>query len=191
MLFTSKSYIYLFFGTIATLYKYLKPISNMVHECISCDRPVRPRQEGLLCDRCERWQHRTCGTDVSRADYLTAVRTNTPIDWQCQGCRYADNVHVDVNDGGFHVDEVPRLADDVEQPEVDVAQPEGDVEQPDVSLYANDLGDYVPPPNLDESDMMNPAPIAVAHATDDGPVTYTVVTASTERGKDILVDSVG
>ena len=27
--------------------------------CIVCDLRVRPRQEALLCEGCDRWQHRT------------------------------------------------------------------------------------------------------------------------------------
>lgn len=32
--------------------------------CISCNFPVRTRQEALACDGCHRWQHRTCQTGI-------------------------------------------------------------------------------------------------------------------------------
>ena len=54
--------------------------------CIACDQVVRPRQEGLNCDSCNRWQHRTCGTGISRPTYRNAVKTGTGIDWKCQPC---------------------------------------------------------------------------------------------------------
>ena len=43
-------------------------------ECIACQNPVRARQQGLQCDGCLRWQHRTCGDPAistsRRADHL-------------------------------------------------------------------------------------------------------------------------
>jgi hypothetical protein len=30
--------------------------------CIQCINQVRPRQEALQCEQCQRWQHRTCKT---------------------------------------------------------------------------------------------------------------------------------
>ena len=54
--------------------------------CISCKQPVRPRQEGLQCDGCLRWQHRTCNTGVSQSEYRDAVKTGTSIDWSCLSC---------------------------------------------------------------------------------------------------------
>ena len=45
------------------------------------------RQEGLLCDGCNRWNHRTCNTGVSRTQYREAIRNDVDIDWQCKDCR--------------------------------------------------------------------------------------------------------
>ncbi|CAG2211533.1 unnamed protein product [Mytilus edulis] len=33
--------------------------------CIQCQNVVRPRQEALQCDGCQKWQHRTCNSDPS------------------------------------------------------------------------------------------------------------------------------
>ena len=49
--------------------------------CMSCSNPVRPRQEGLQCDGCNRWQHRTCHTGISRETYRAAVQSGQTIDW--------------------------------------------------------------------------------------------------------------
>ncbi|XP_068250151.1 uncharacterized protein [Palaemon carinicauda] len=42
--------------------------------------------EALLCDGCNLWQHRTCGTGVTREDYRKAVREGVEIDWRCATC---------------------------------------------------------------------------------------------------------
>ena len=54
--------------------------------CIDCGEEVRPRQDGLLCDGCERWQHRKCNTGIPRNVYLIAVKNKEDIDWQCEQC---------------------------------------------------------------------------------------------------------
>ncbi|XP_068230924.1 uncharacterized protein [Palaemon carinicauda] len=55
-------------------------------KCLLCLNTVRPRQEALLCDGCNLWQHRTCGTGVTREDYRKAVREGVEIDWRCATC---------------------------------------------------------------------------------------------------------
>ena len=54
--------------------------------CMLCKFPVRPRQEGLQCDGCNCWQHRTCHTGISQAEYRAAVQLNQTIDWRCDSC---------------------------------------------------------------------------------------------------------
>ena len=58
----------------------------MSTECIACQNPVRVRQQGLQCNGCFRWQHRTCGTGISQCDYRFAVQTGASIDWRCVTC---------------------------------------------------------------------------------------------------------
>ena len=58
----------------------------MTHFCISCKETVSSRQEAILCDGCDRWQHRICGTNISRKDYHAAVRSGNGIDWHCVDC---------------------------------------------------------------------------------------------------------
>ena len=43
------------------------------YPCILCGRQVRPRQQASECDGCHQWQHRTCNTGKSQADYRAAV----------------------------------------------------------------------------------------------------------------------
>ncbi|XP_066030201.1 uncharacterized protein [Pocillopora verrucosa] len=54
--------------------------------CITCKQPVRPRQEGLQCDGCQKWNHRTCNTGISRQAYRAAVQTGTEVEWHCDSC---------------------------------------------------------------------------------------------------------
>ena len=42
--------------------------------CIKCKKEVRTRQHGILCDLCERWQHRTCETGITVQQYRLAVK---------------------------------------------------------------------------------------------------------------------
>ena len=58
----------------------------MSAECIACQNPVRARPQGLQCDDCLSWQHRTCATGISRHDYCFAVQTGASIDWHCVTC---------------------------------------------------------------------------------------------------------
>ena len=54
--------------------------------CIYSAFPVRSRQEGLQCDDCSRWQHRTSHTGISQSQYRSAVQAEEPIDWSCDLC---------------------------------------------------------------------------------------------------------
>ena len=65
---------------------YVTMSSIFLTMCIYCQQSVRPRQEGLQCDGCLRWQHRTCNTGVSQSEYRDAVRTGASIDWRCLTC---------------------------------------------------------------------------------------------------------
>lgn len=71
--------------------------------CMSCSNPVRPRQEGLQCDGCNRWRHHTCYTGISRETYRTAVQSGQTIDWLCDQCNQP-------------VAESTRLDEDLESP---------------------------------------------------------------------------
>ncbi|KAI0232988.1 hypothetical protein LSAT2_016769 [Lamellibrachia satsuma] len=63
--------------------------------CLSCLRIVRKRQEALLCDGCNLWQHRVCGTGVSRAFYRQLVKGSVDLpQWRC--CNCAPKVHTPV-----------------------------------------------------------------------------------------------
>ena len=54
--------------------------------CVVCDQPVRPRQQGVQCDCCLRWNHRVCDTGISQEAYRAAVRDGSDINWHCALC---------------------------------------------------------------------------------------------------------
>jgi len=53
--------------------------------CLSCNLTVSNRHQAVLCDGCERWCHRKCGTGISQAEYREAVRNEQDIVWMCGG----------------------------------------------------------------------------------------------------------
>ena len=57
------------------------------YPCVVCSSDVRKRQEALLCDNCNAWQHRTCGTGISRDDYRRIVKGEMSLlRWHCSKC---------------------------------------------------------------------------------------------------------
>jgi len=59
--------------------------------CIHCNQPVRQRQQGLQCDGCQLWQHRTCNTGVTQEQYRAAVRGAFDLEWSCLACTNSAN----------------------------------------------------------------------------------------------------
>ena len=59
-------------------------------KCTKCFKKVTARQDAFECDVCKFWVHRTCGTQITHADYLEIgrnVRHGIPFDWTCPDCR--------------------------------------------------------------------------------------------------------
>ena len=85
-----------------------KLISRMGDGCITCKRPVTSRQQGIQCDVCLQWNHRTCNTGklpfilhfhsvckilfdlevMSGILQQESFRTATWIDWVCTACQF-------------------------------------------------------------------------------------------------------
>ena len=78
----------------------------MVTLCIECKKFVNKRQEALLCDGCNKWQHRTCSSGVSRDMYRNAVRSGEDIPWRCKPCSTLHpprpNFESTRNEGNYH-----------------------------------------------------------------------------------------
>ena len=56
--------------------------------CVYCFTTVRPRQQALLCDNCEHWQHRKCGqSGIDQKFYWRLVRGEVTLEeWWCVNC---------------------------------------------------------------------------------------------------------
>ena len=68
--------------------KFIRFSISVMALCLSCNQEVTNRQEALLCDGCDRWVHRKCGTGVSRQEYRDAVKRGRDIEWHCKDCSF-------------------------------------------------------------------------------------------------------
>ena len=69
-------------------------MESISDNCIQCTEPVRQRQQGIQCDGCHRWNHRTCNTGISQAEYRDAVRAGADIIWFCPFCPVAESTRL-------------------------------------------------------------------------------------------------
>ena len=157
------------------------------YPCISCNQEVTQCGEGLLCEGCSRWQHRTCNTGVSRQQYRNAIRTNCDIVWQCTQCSISEKPTIDepnFEESGpdfSSVDDVPKpeepnLEDsDLDESNLDSGPDFGsDYDEPNKPDSSDELPSVDQPEVLQESILDDPAPLAAF--PQDGTVTY-------EKGK--------
>ena len=56
-------------------------------KCVCCKEIVRPRQEGLECEKCLRWQHRTCNSGITRNLYRKLCKGSATLEWFCEECK--------------------------------------------------------------------------------------------------------
>lgn len=55
--------------------------------CIVCDNMVRDSDEAVECELCNRWQHRTCNTGISKRRYILGVKECITLSWLCDKCK--------------------------------------------------------------------------------------------------------
>ena len=58
--------------------------------CAECYNPVRRPCQGLQCDGCFTWQHKTCKTGISQREYREAMKSGQQINWHCRNCTIGD-----------------------------------------------------------------------------------------------------
>ena len=151
----------------------------MAYFCIACETLVRPRQEAVKCDGCNRWQHRTCNTGISRADYRAAVQSDAELRWRCSQC----------------YDAVPLTSTWLEAASLQISDPSASTivgnetvaPEPLPAVLEEESTVYDPPAVHQESSLADPPPHA--EMTRQAPVTYQI--ASTIKGKRKLIDSNG
>ena len=54
--------------------------------CIFCSKEVTSRQEALLCEGCDKWQHRRCQTGITGEQYRDAVKSGLDFAWRWLYC---------------------------------------------------------------------------------------------------------
>ena len=136
--------------------------------CIACQNPVRARQQGLQCDGCFRWQHRTCGTGISQCDYRFAVQTGASIDWRCVTCLSMS---------------LSKSTPVAESTPVDFTESMSTLYEPPAD------------PAVDESSILEPLPAPVENdssfAASSFAVTFQILEDSTTKGRLKLIDNRG
>lgn len=183
----------------------------MADICIAFATSVRPRQEAVQCDGCNKWQHRTCNTGISRADYRTAVQSGADLDWLCFQCSLVPCTSSWVEEP-YSVSEpsASTILGEITDPEPTLLEAESTVYdppaanaewpsflEPTLPSAANAEELSLPEPTLLEAESTAVSPVEpsiaephplVENARQD-PVTYEI--ESTNKGKRKLIDSNG
>ncbi|XP_028408197.1 uncharacterized protein LOC114530772 [Dendronephthya gigantea] len=185
--------------------------------CIRCKNSVRARQEGIQCDGCDRWQHRTCDTGISQQRYRSAVRNGQDIDWRCDDClnmsagfllplaessripHGSTVVGVGASQASIQPTIIPSSTVDselVDSEMVDLIVNLGnDSSTPpssrESSAQNEDFGSYEIPPTVQEESIRDGAPGNIVPEDTIRVIEYEKIESSTQRGKCKLVDNLG
>ena len=170
--------------------------------CIVCKLQVRPRQEALLCDGCNHWQHRICDSGVTRVEYRAAVRQGEDLRWSCADCKaeitgipLAESSRISNANASQEVRSSPftdsELQDALEEHLADDSSgPEAMEEDAPYDAPLPSLGSINVPSDLEESSIEDATPAEI-NTTFEGPTTYEVIDSGSQKGKKKLADSDG
>ncbi|XP_068228043.1 uncharacterized protein [Palaemon carinicauda] len=151
-------------------------MASAVSLCSGCGLCVRSRQEALICDGCNKWRHRLCGTKISQFEYRNINRRlkagqvfmrccpDCP-DWMEVSCADAD----DPSDA-FPVERKPAT----------------------INNTPKDFNIILPIDNITpfaETSLVDEALPTTILA--DTPVTYKIVSGGTRKCSSLLADSLG
>ena len=165
--------------------------------CAYCSEEVRVRQHAIQCDRpgCDRWQHRTCQTPFSAADYYLIKKGEMDVTWYCYRCpsivNPAQEDEITQESEGFGIERAeesesePKPLEEIDADTVvaDLTVREFHIE----SIFPEQAADLPPVPPL-----VLPVLPDVAHLinqSDDGE--YDIIDGCSERGGALLCDSYG
>ena len=56
------------------------------YPCISCFQEVKDDEQAIQCERCDKWQHRTCDTGFTEAEYNAALNLEKDLVFFCKPC---------------------------------------------------------------------------------------------------------
>lgn len=155
-------------------------MANIPDPCIYCSNTVRPRQEAVQCEECQLWQHRTCHTGITRAQYREAVRGEIELKWTCDLC--------------LHPAPAPASLLESLDPSTPPASPApptppaADRSAPDLSLAEDVDVSYTEPSIHEESSvvMSGPEELDESHH-----LTWKKIENATQRGGTHLTNSLG
>ncbi|KAL8566813.1 hypothetical protein ACOMHN_052211 [Nucella lapillus] len=156
--------------------------------CLACNRIVGNNHEALLCDGCARWQHRVCGTNFTKEQYLELTRAEYFV-WYCSGCaRLFFNLSVPT-DTEMDLDIAPASPQPTDtEMDVDITSASPQPSTPPPSPAAAQESSFVVP--VEEEPSLLDEPVQ-AVAMVPAELTFEVIPRATARGRPMLVDSDG
>ncbi|KAL8591583.1 hypothetical protein ACOMHN_055550 [Nucella lapillus] len=157
--------------------------------CLACNRIVGNNHEALQCDGCARWQHRVCGTNFTKEQYLELTRAEYFV-WYCSGCApQFFNLSVPT-DTEMDLDVAPASPQPTDtEMDVDIASASPQPSTPPPSPAAAQESSFVVPVEEEEPSLLDEPVQAVAMVPAE--LTFEVIPRATARGRPLLVDSDG
>ena len=117
---------------------------TMASYCIECSETVRPRQEAVQCNDCEKWQHRKCGTGIDRDMYRRIVKGDETFTWFFTNCTpkpssESTRLSLPYLDQNCSQPEIVTMNQSTEQPDQSADRPalvsdHSDCDSPDVNV---------------------------------------------------------
>ncbi|KAL8573027.1 hypothetical protein ACOMHN_010457 [Nucella lapillus] len=157
--------------------------------CLACNRIVGNNHEALQCDGCARWQHRVCGINFTKEQYLELTRAEYFV-WYCSGCApQFFNLSVPT-DTEMDLDGAPASPQPTDtEMDVDIASAFPQPSTPPLSPAAAQESSFVVPVEEEEPSLLDEPVQAVAMVPAE--LTFEVIPRATARGCPLLVDSDG
>ena len=165
--------------------------------CAYCSEEVRVRQHAIQCDRpgCDRWQHSTCQTPFSAADYYLIKKGEMDVTWYCYRCpsivNPAQEDEIIQESGGFGIERAEESESEpepLEEIDADTVVADLTVREFHIgSIFPEQAADLPPVPPL-----VLPILPDVAHLinqSDDGE--YDIIDGYSERGERSCVTHMG
>ncbi|KAL8576712.1 hypothetical protein ACOMHN_025185 [Nucella lapillus] len=157
--------------------------------CLACNRIVGNNHEALRCDGCARWQHRVCGTNFTKEQYLELTRAEYFV-WYCSGCA-PQFLNLSVpTDTEMDLDVAPASPQPTDtEMDVDIASASPQPSTPPPSPAAAQESSFVVPVEEEEPSLLDEPVQAVVMVPAE--LTFEVIPRATARGRPLLVDSDG
>ena len=171
----------------------------MEYPCSGCAQEVRARQEALLCDRCNTWRHRTCGTGMPRGTYrhlMKMSRDGAPFAWYCPECPQRGIADfVDMDDRQTEPADIADQPADIADQPADIAGQPADIADQPADIADQPADDFDIDVTIDEGQPPEEPLIADDRIPDDlpddRPTEFIIVEDGTQRRGKRLHDTHG